>query len=143
MQKINVDTLVNADIETVWEHWNNPTSIKNWCHANESWECPHAENDLQVGGSFLAKMSAKDGSSAFDFTGTYTEVVDFSKIKYTMDKAKEDAAPRECEVIFTDLGNGTTKIEQQFCAEVSNSIEAQQSGWNAILENFKKFVESK
>ncbi len=102
MQKIKVVAIVNADIKKVWEHWNNPESIKGWAFASDTWECPYAENDLRVGGKFLIRMSPKDGSSSFDFTGTYTEVVDFSKIKYIMDKADGENLHRECEIIFTD-----------------------------------------
>ncbi len=140
MQKIKVETLIAADIKKVWKHWNDPESIKGWAYASDTWECPYAENDLRVGGRFLTRMSAKDGSQTFDFTGTYTEVSEFNKIKYIMDKADGENKHRECEIIFTDLGNGTTKIEEEFYPEEINSEEMQKAGWNAILLNFKKFV---
>lgn len=141
MQKIKIETIINAPIQKVWKHWNEPESIKGWAFADDTWEAPYVENNLKVGGRFLTRMSAKDGSASFDFTGTYTEVVEFSKIKYLMDKDESENANRECEIIFTDLGNGTTKIEEEFDAESLNSIEMQRDGWSAILENFKKFVE--
>lgn len=140
MEKIKVETTIPADIQKVWKHWNGPESIKGWAFASDTWECPYAENDLRVGGRFLTRMSAKDGSSSFDFTGTYTEVVEFEKIKYIMDKADNENEHRECEITFTDLGDGTTKIEEAFSPEETNSIELQKAGWSAILENFKKFV---
>lgn len=140
MEKIKVETTIPADIQKVWKHWNDPESIKGWAFASDTWECPYAENDLRVGGRFLTRMSAKDGSSSFDFTGTYTEVVEFEKIKYIMDKADNENEHRECEITFTDLGDGTTKIEEAFSPEETNSIELQKAGWSAILENFKKFV---
>jgi len=137
---IKVSTIVNANIKRVWEHWNNPESIKGWAFASDTWECPYAENDLKVGGRFLTRMSAKDGSDTFDFTGTYTEVVDLERIKYIMDKADSENQHRECEIIFTDLGDDRTKIEEEFYPEEVNSEELQRNGWSAILENFKKFV---
>ena len=140
MQKIKIDTIINADIKKVWKHWNDIQSIKGWAFASDTWECPYAENDLRVGGRFLTRMSAKDGSRSFDFTGTYTEVMEFNKIKYLMDKAESESQHRECEIIFTDLGDGTTKIEEEFSPEETNSEELQRAGWSAILENFKKFV---
>ncbi len=140
MQKIKVETIINADIKKVWEHWNNPESIKGWAFASDTWECPYTENDVRVGGRFLTRMSAKDGSASFDFTGTYINVTPFENIKYIMDKADGENQHRECEIIFTDLGNGTTKIEEEFYPEEVNSTEMQKAGWSAILENFKKFV---
>jgi uncharacterized protein YndB with AHSA1/START domain len=142
MKTIKVETTVPADVKKVWKHWNDPESIQGWAFASEDWECPYAENDLKVGGRFLTRMSAKDKSAGFDFTGTYTEFVEFSKIKYIMDKADAENKHRECEIIFTDLGNGTTKIEEEFYPEEINSEETQKAGWAAILENFKKFVAS-
>lgn len=142
MQKIHVETIIDADIKKVWKHWNDTQSIKGWAFASDTWECPYAENDLRVGGRFLTRMSAKDGSATFDFTGTYTEVIEYTSIKYIMDKADDEATHRECEIIFADLGNGTTKVEEEFDPEEINSEELQKSGWSAILENFKKFVMS-
>lgn len=140
MQKIKVEAVIDADIKKVWEHWNNPESIQGWAFASDTWECPHAENDLRVGGRFLTRMSAKDGSTSFDFTGTYTEVIPLEKIVYIMDKADGEGQHRECEILFTDLGDGTTKIVEEFYPEEINSEDMQRAGWTAILENFKKFV---
>lgn len=36
-----------------------------------------------------------------------------------------------------------TEVIQEFEAESQNSVEMQKSGWQAILDNFKKFVEKK
>lgn len=140
MQKIKVETVINADIQKVWKHWNDPKSIQGWAFASDDWECPYAENDLRAGGRFLTRMSAKDNSEGFDFTGTYRKVIEFSYINYIMDKADGEDKPRECEITFTDVGNGTTKVEEVFCPEEINSEEKQKEGWRAILENFKKFV---
>lgn len=142
MQKIKVEAIINADIKKVWKYWNDTEHIKRWAFASDDWGCPYAENDLRVGGRFLTRMEAKDKSEGFDFTGTYTDVVEFSNIKYLMDKADGENEHRECEIIFTDLGNGTTKIEEEFYPEEINSVELQKAGWNAILANFKKVVES-
>lgn len=142
MQKIKIETIINAPIQKVWKHWNDPESIKGWAYGSDTWEAPYAENNLKVEGRFLTRMSARDKSASFDFTGTYTEVVEFSKIKYLMDKDESEIANRECEIIFTDLENGTTKIEEEFDSEEVNSEELQRAGWSAILENFKKFVEN-
>lgn len=143
MKKIQIGTIINADINIVWKYWNDPKSIQGWAFASDAWECPYAENDIRVGGKFLTKMSAKDGSASFDFTGTYTEVVEPSIIKYIMDKEEGESINRECNIIFTDLGNGSTKILQEFTPESVNSEEMQKAGWSAILENFKKFVDKK
>ncbi len=142
MQKIKIETVINADVQKVWRHWNSTDSIKGWAFASDTWGCPYAENNLANGGRFLTRMAAKDGSSAFDFTGTYTTIEEYKYIHYLMDAAEDEHEQRACATTFTDLGNGTTKIEQAFDSEDTNSVEMQQAGWTAILENFAKFVMS-
>jgi uncharacterized protein YndB with AHSA1/START domain len=133
-QKITVEATINATLSVVWKNWTEPKDITQWNNASDDWHTPHAENDLRVGGKFLSRMEAKDGRFGFDFKGIYSEVKPFEKIKYEL----EDR--REVETIFVENG-GITKITSTFDAENENPIEMQKSGWQAILNNFKKYVE--
>ena len=47
---------------------------------------------------------------------------------------------RKVKIDFTAEGN-STKVVQSFDAESENSVEMQQAGWQAILDNFKKYAE--
>ena len=132
--KITVETTVNASMDRVWQYWTEPKHIKKWNNASDDWHTPHAENDLRVGGKFLSRMEAKDGSFGFDFEGIYSEVIPFEKIKYGL----EDG--REVEIMFNGKGQ-TTEVIEVFDAENENPIEMQKGGWQAILNNFKKYVE--
>jgi uncharacterized protein YndB with AHSA1/START domain len=132
--KITVETTVNASIEKVWQYWTEPKHIEKWNNASDDWHTPHAENDLQVGGKFLSRMEAKDGSFGFDFEGIYSNVIPFEKIKYGL------ADGREVEIVFNGKGQ-TTEVTEIFDAENENPIELQQGGWQAILNNFKKYAE--
>ncbi|MBL7876451.1 MAG: SRPBCC domain-containing protein [Cyclobacteriaceae bacterium] len=105
-----------------------------WNNASEDWHTPHAENDLRVGGRFVSRMAAKDGSMSFDFGGTYDQVKTNELIAYTMDDG------RKTSVVFTKKGN-QTYVSETFDAEGENSIEMQRAGWQAILNNFKKYAE--
>jgi uncharacterized protein YndB with AHSA1/START domain len=133
-QKIVVEAIVNTPISKVWENWTKPKHITQWNNASDDWHTPHAENDLRVGGKFLSRMEAKDGSFGFDFEGVYSEVIPFEKIKYGL----EDG--REVETIFAKNGE-ITKVTTTFDAENENPIEMQKGGWQAILDNFKKYTE--
>lgn len=70
---IKIEVLANKPVEEVWKFWTEPEHITQWNFASDEWECPHAENDLRVGGKFSYVMAAKDGSTKFDFKGTYTK----------------------------------------------------------------------
>lgn len=132
---ITVETTVNAPVAKVWECWTSPEHVTQWNNASDDWHTPHAENDLRVGGKFLSRMEAKDGSFGFDFIGLYEEVEENKSIVYTMEDGRKVA------IAFISEG-GSTEVTESFEAEEINSIELQQAGWQAILNNFKKYVES-
>jgi uncharacterized protein YndB with AHSA1/START domain len=142
MNKIQVDIEVDANLEKAWKFWNEPELIKSWAFARDDWECPHAENNLVVGGKFMTRMSAKDKSFGFDFAGTYTDIKEYKKIKYVLSDDISDAEARTCEVTFKDMGDGKTKITEIFDPEQQHSEERQREGWQNILNNFKKAVEA-
>jgi uncharacterized protein YndB with AHSA1/START domain len=136
MNPITIHTIVKAPIEKVWDMWKNPEHIKGWGFASNDWECPAAENDLKEGGKFRTRMQSKDGKSGFDFEGTYTKVEPHKAIAYTM--IGDDA--RKVHTTFETVGDDVL-ITQTFDPEKENPIEMQRGGWQAILDNFKKYVE--
>lgn len=142
MNKIQVSIIVTSTLEKAWKFWNDPELIPLWAFASDDWECPRAENNLAVGGTFATTMAAKDKSFSFDFSGTYTDVVNHEKISYVMSRDTTDSAARTCEIVFKDLGDGTVAITETFDPEQENPAEMQQQGWQSILNNFKKAVEA-
>ena len=132
---ITVETTVNATINRVWKLWTSPEHIIHWNNASDDWHTPRAENDFWVGGSFLSRMEAKDGSFGFDFAGAYNEIKMHELIIYTIFDG------RKVHISFTSTANSTTIIES-FEAENENSVELQKSGWQSILNNFKRYAES-
>lgn len=132
---ITIETIVKAPVEKVWETWTNPKHITQWNNASEDWHTTKAENDLRVGGKFLTRMEAKDGSAGFDFGGTYDAVKPNQLIEYTIGDG------RKVKITFSEKGN-QTKVIETFEAETIHPVEAQRSGWQSILGNFKKYTES-
>jgi len=133
--KVTIEATVNAPVEKVWNTWTKPEDIVKWNSPSDDWHTTRAENDLRVGGAFLSRMEAKDGSFGFDFGGVYDEVKQNERIAYTIGDG------REVEVIFEGDGN-STKITSTFEAEDQNPVEMQRGGWQAILDNFKKYTEA-
>ena len=133
-QAITIETTIKAPVEKVWQLWSQPEHIKQWSFASDDWHTPSAENDLKVGGKFSSRMEAKDGSFGFDFGGIYDVVTPNEYIAYTL------GDDRKVNVVFTEE-DGETKVVQTFEAESENPVEMQRMGWQAILDNFKKYVE--
>ena len=132
--QITVKANINASVEKVWTFWTEPTHITKWNTASDDWHTPHAENDLRVGGKFLSRMEAKDGSFGFDFGGIYDEVLLHKVIAYTLGDG------RKVNITFQGQEN-ETEVIVTFDAETENPIEFQQQGWQAILDSFKKYAE--
>ncbi len=133
---ITVQVTVRAPIAKVWECWNSPKDIPSWAFASDDWEAFDAENDVRVGGNFKTTMAAKDKSAQFTFGGTYTAVTENKLLEYTMGDG------RHVKITFEETPEGVV-ITEAFDTEDVNSDEKQRSGWQAILENFKKYTEEK
>ena len=134
-KKLTVAATVNAPIEKAWLYWTEPEHIVQWSFASDDWHTPLSKYDLRTCGLFSSRMEAIDGCMGFDFEGVYDEVETNELIRYSL------ADGRTVSVHFEDLG-GTTRITETFDAETQNPLEMQQGGWQAILNNFKKYVES-
>jgi uncharacterized protein YndB with AHSA1/START domain len=132
---ITVENTVKAPVEKVWQFWTLPEHITKWSNASDDWHTPFAENDLKVGGKFLSRMEAKDGSFGFDFGGVYDDVKINQVIAYTIGDG------RKVKINFSPNGD-ETKIVETFEAENTNSVEMQRGGWQSILDNFKKYAET-
>mgnify|MGYP000109070093 CR=1 FL=1 len=132
---ISVSATIQVPVETAWQLWTDPKHIVRWNNASDDWHTPEAEIDLRVGGKFSSRMEAKDGSMGFDFEGIFDEVIPNQRLTYTMDDN------RKVEINFCGQGQHT-KIEETFEAETTNPNEMQREGWQAILNNFKKYAES-
>ncbi|MGP4063490.1 SRPBCC family protein [Oceanobacillus sp. M65] len=133
-KEIRVEATVQAPIDKVWKYWTEPDHIKQWNNASDDWHTPFAENDLRVGGTFVSKMEAKDGSTGFDFGGIYDEVILHEVITYTM------ADGRKVNITFKG-DDKENEVVETFDADASHPAEFQQQGWQAILSNFKSYVE--
>ncbi len=134
--KITVETVVAASLSKVWDAWTTPVDIKQWNAASDDWHTTASTVDLREGGVFSSRMEAKDGSFGFDFAGTYTRVVPRKIIQFTM------GDDREVTIEFEER-EGVVHVKETFDAEGQHSLEQHRQGWQAILDNFRRHVESK
>lgn len=135
MKTVTVENTINKRVNQVWEFWTNPEHITKWNFATPEWHCPRAEHELEVGGKLKYHMAAKDGSMAFDYTATFSILEPNELMEYVLDDG------RKVSIEFKSNGD-TTEIIETFEIEDENSIDMQKQGWQAILDNFKNYVES-
>jgi uncharacterized protein YndB with AHSA1/START domain len=129
-----IETTVNAPVGKVWDTWTTPEHITKWNSASPDWHTTSSTNDVREGGKFSCRMEAKDGSMGFEFGGSYDVVREKAYLEYTLGDG------RKVEVIFSPFGD-TTRVTESFEAEGQNPVEMQRVGWQAILDNFKKYTE--
>lgn len=133
-KSIKLENRIYAPLRKVWRYWTLPEHIQKWNFANPDWHTPRAINDFRERGKFCYRMEAKDGSAGFDFEGHYDRIEDEKLISYRI------ADGRKVKVKFLQE-EYCTYVEESFEAEDTFPAEAQQAGWQAILDNFKSYVE--
>ena len=133
--KITIHATISAGIQKVWNYYTQPEHITKWNFASPDWHCPSASNDMRIGGKYTARMEAKDGSFGFEFEATYSEITENQKFVYIMPHGREVS-------VSINEDNHLTNITVCFDAETENSVELQREGWQAILNNFKNYVEN-
>ncbi|WP_109699192.1 SRPBCC family protein [Chitinophaga deserti] len=135
-QAITITSTIQQPAAKVWELWNEPEHITQWCAASDDWHAPKASSDLRAGGAFSTTMAAKDGSFSFDFGGVFDVVEPHQRIEYTLGDG------RKVKIDFKEE-NGQTQVVETFDPEETNPEDMQRAGWQAILDNFKRYAESK
>ena len=131
---LTVETTVKAPVAKVWSAYTTPADIVQWNAASDDWHTTSASVDLRVGGVFSLRMEAKDGSMGFDFAGTYTRIIPNERIDYAF-------GDRVAHITFAAVSGGVD-VTIIFDAEQTHSEQQQHDGWQAILENFKRYVEA-
>ena len=133
--KVTVETIVQAPVTTVWRAYTSPEDIRQWNAASDDWHTTQSSVDLRVGGAFSSRMEAKDGSFGFDFAGTYTRVVPNELLEFSF-------GDRMCLVDFVAGASGVS-VRVTFDVESENPVDMQRQGWQAILNNFARHVETR
>ncbi len=133
--KITVSTIVAAPLQDVWAAYTTPDDIKVWNTASPDWHTTSSSVDLRPGGKFSSRMEAKDGSFGFDFAGEYTKVVHLQLIEYVFGE-------RTGTVEFKEGPDGVS-VHVTFDSEQTHSEEQQRTGWQAILDSFRRHVAGK
>lgn len=131
--RITVETIVRAPLASVWRAYSAPEAIVEWNAASDDWHTTRSVVDLRAGGTFNSRMEAKDGSAGFDFEGTYTKVVPMETIEYSF-------GDRTAAVKFSETDAGV-RVAVAFDPENEFPEEMQKQGWQAILDNFKRYAE--
>ncbi|HMP94125.1 MAG TPA: SRPBCC domain-containing protein, partial [Phnomibacter sp.] len=81
---ITIQAAIHAPDASVWHCYTQPQHITQWNQASPDWHCPSATNDMRIGGRYVARMEARDGSMGFDFEAIYDAIEEGKQFTYTM-----------------------------------------------------------
>ncbi len=109
------------------------TTLKRWNAASDDWHTTAATVDLREGGTFSSRMEAKDGSMGFRLCRDLHEDRCAKTHRIT-----SSAIERPRSNSLTPKGR---QCAGDIDAEATHSIEQQRGGWQAILNNFARYVE--
>ncbi len=132
-ETITVQTTAPATRTETWHYYTEAEHVINWNFAGEGWHCPKAVNDLRVGGEFEIVMAEKKGTMTMELEGEYTKIDPHTHIEYTLENG------RHVKVDFEDADGGT-EVKVTFDPGNSMDLEEQRGHWQAILDNFRKYV---
>jgi uncharacterized protein YndB with AHSA1/START domain len=130
---IAIHAIVPVSPEQAWDAFTTASAITQWNQASPEWHCPWATVELQVGGKYVARMEARDGSFGFDFEAVYEAVDPHRALTLRMDDG------RRAHTTFVGEPGGT-RVTTTFDPESSNPIEMQRDGWQAILDSYAAYV---
>ncbi|MFD2581078.1 SRPBCC domain-containing protein [Pedobacter vanadiisoli] len=125
---------INQPVELVWEIWNEPQHIMKWNAPSDEWINKKIENNLVLGGGFLYAMARKDGTESFDFSGTYTEIIEHERIAYTLDDGRQS--------LITFTGNNPVILTEIFEPVADLDFAMQQAFCQSGLNQLKAYAES-
>lgn len=151
---VTVTRFFSAPIEKVWQAWSNAEMIKEWW-GPETYSCPFAEIDFQVGGKSLLAMTDPHGESVWS-GGVYKEIVPYKKIVTTdhftdamgnvisaRDVGMPGEWPLDCLITieFSDANEEEVKImitHQGIPKEMHDDCT---EGWNSSIDKLQRLVE--
>ena len=133
---LTAEIIIQAPIEKVWKLWTTAADIKQWNNPSDEWHSPNVEIDLKTGGRFLFRMETKNGSVGFDHAGRYDKILLHQLIEYTVDDGRRS-------VIVFSTNNDSTTVTETFEPEPQTRVDMQKEFCQSVLNNFKKYVESK
>ena len=101
--------------EVVWAALTESDHLRRWW-GPEPWGVSDSKMDFRPGGTWLYAMQGPDGTKSWGLM-KYKEIEPISRLTYTDAFADENGKPNpdfpmaDGEWLFTDLGNGKTKLE--------------------------------
>lgn len=122
-------------VDRIYRAWSDPRELAQWAWGRIGKDC-HAEIDFRIGGRFIVSTARPDGTR-WSFSGIYTELDPYRRIKHTLDwdaPMGYENGDETVSVEFTAESQGATVTflhEGDFSVK---SKEVHEEGWVDVLD---------
>jgi len=136
---IEIETILPASVEKVWQAWTVPNIILQWFGSDPNGKGIAAVLNVQPGGAFQITFADANGT-VHTCSGTYTIVEEFSKLNFTWEWKSEPGVVSFVTIILTPEGDNT---QMNFThADLGNESKHDYlNGWNATFLKLKTVLD--
>ena len=78
--------VLNANLETVWYSWTQPSIMQRWVSCPDFWQCISAGNELLEGGTFQFQLQGRNHKWCRSIEGHYSRIIAFREIHFSIQK---------------------------------------------------------
>lgn len=145
-KELNLERLINAPREKVWQAWTNAEQLKQWWGPN-GFTAPVCTLDLKPGGEIYIEMKGPDGK-IYPMKGAYREIVKPEWMVFSAAALDENgnAVLEDLTMVALDGINNQTRLTVRAVVtkvqpEGLESLEGMEQGWNETLDRLQQFLD--
>ena len=140
---IKITRVFDAPVERVWREWTEPARFADW-FGGPSATIPleSVSMDVRAGGAWRLRMEV--GGRSIDWHGAYEEVVEPSRLVFTVTDSVPEAGYDVVIVELRELGDGRTEMrfEQRGGHLTPEQYKAAGAGWGRFFDHIEKRLAS-
>ncbi len=139
---ITITRVFDAPREHVWKEWTQPERFADWFGGGEA-EVPVStvSMDVREGGAWRATMFAGPGRHQIQWKGEYREVVEPTRLVFTVSDQPGEDLYELVTVVLTDLGDGRTEMLFRQRGHLSaKQYERSGEGWSSFFDRMAEHL---
>ena len=131
---------IEASPERVFAAWTDPKQLVVWWGDDKTYHTTSWESDLRVGGKWIARGKALDGST-FYVEGEYLQVERPKQLSFTWKPSWSAEGSTVVELEFKATAEGTLLTVKHSGFESDQAFESHSKGWLRVVGWMRAYVE--
>jgi uncharacterized protein YndB with AHSA1/START domain len=140
-RSVDIELVVNATPERVFDAWTNPVELSTWWGDESSYRMTRCEVDLKRGGKWAAHGVFNANNKPFTISGEYLSVDRPFTLAFTWNQSWTPETTTMVEFIFMIDLNGTLVKVRHVGDPSSEAAEGHRVGWVQVFGWLKEHLE--